>query len=308
VLRLLRGLMHSAMNSPVCCTRPRCDPQAQSSPWATSSWPALARAWQQACWPALWSSSSAGCRRSLLAPPCRSPLLCRSVNGLLPGILATPSDTDTHRALQRLQSTPGLACLRLCRPVSAAATAQRPCAAPLAWSLPPAAGVTPAGAQGAPTAYRGPLDVVRHVLAERGVGGLFRGMAPTLVREVTGTAIMFAVFEGAKRRLADAQVGAPENRRQKVSMTVPLPAELWSWPQGRARVAVGRAVLRRHLPICFICGALSRGIVRAIRRNAASLQALPVAPMHPWSAPCGPRRGGPHKVAFTGGSPAPAWG
>ncbi len=200
--------MHLPVNRPVCRTQPGCGPQAQSSPWATSSWPARARAWQQACWPVPWSSSSAGCRRSLLAPPCRSPLLCRSVNGLLPGILATPSVTDTHRTLQRLQSTPGQACLHLCCPVSAGATAQRPCTAPLAWSLPPAAGVMPARAQGAPTAYRGPLDVVRHVLAERGVGGLFRGMAPTLVREVTGTAIMFAIYEGAKRRLAEAQVGA----------------------------------------------------------------------------------------------------
>jgi solute carrier family 25 carnitine/acylcarnitine transporter 20/29 len=66
----------------------------------------------------------------------------------------------------------------------------------------------PARAQGAATAYRGPLDVVRHVLAERGAAGLFRGMAPTLVREVTGTAIMFAVYEAAKRRLAEAQVSA----------------------------------------------------------------------------------------------------
>ena len=49
------------------------------------------------------------------------------------------------------------------------------------------------------------MDVVRHVLAARGAGGMMRGLAPTLVREVTGTAIMFAVYEAGKRRLAQAQ-------------------------------------------------------------------------------------------------------
>ena len=50
------------------------------------------------------------------------------------------------------------------------------------------------------------MDVVRHVLAARGAGGMMRGLAPTLVRKVAGTAIMFEVYEAGKRRLAGAQV------------------------------------------------------------------------------------------------------
>lgn len=63
------------------------------------------------------------------------------------------------------------------------------------------------------------MDVVRHVLAARGVGGMMRGLAPTLVREVTGTAIMFAVYETAKRRLAEAQVRRPACQEERISWT-----------------------------------------------------------------------------------------
>ena len=66
-----------------------------------------------------------------------------------------------------------------------------------------------AASQGATIAYRGPMDVVRDVLATRGAGSMMRRLAPTLVREVTGTAIMFAVYEAGKRRLAQAQARQP---------------------------------------------------------------------------------------------------
>lgn len=70
-----------------------------------------------------------------------------------------------------------------------------------------AAQAAPAGARAPPPArHRGPLDVVRHVWAhERGLVGLFRGLTPTLAREVPGNAVMFGVYEALKRGLADAQ-------------------------------------------------------------------------------------------------------
>lgn len=54
--------------------------------------------------------------------------------------------------------------------------------------------------------YKGPFDVLRHVRSEKGILGLYKGMTPTLVREVTGNAVMFGVYEYCKRQLAQAQV------------------------------------------------------------------------------------------------------
>lgn len=57
-----------------------------------------------------------------------------------------------------------------------------------------------------PQNYKGPVDVVKHVWrSEGGPRGLFRGLTPTLAREVPGNAVMFGVYEIAKRRLAQAQ-------------------------------------------------------------------------------------------------------
>ncbi|XP_043717283.1 mitochondrial carnitine/acylcarnitine carrier-like protein [Telopea speciosissima] len=50
--------------------------------------------------------------------------------------------------------------------------------------------------------YGGPMDVARHVLSERGVRGLFKGLVPTLGREVPGNAVMFGVYEAFKQFLA----------------------------------------------------------------------------------------------------------
>ncbi|KAL2612497.1 hypothetical protein R1flu_024189 [Riccia fluitans] len=51
--------------------------------------------------------------------------------------------------------------------------------------------------------YTGPLDVARHVLrSEGGVVGLFKGMTPTLLREVPGNAAMFGVYELTKQAIA----------------------------------------------------------------------------------------------------------
>ena len=55
--------------------------------------------------------------------------------------------------------------------------------------------------------YRGPLDVVRQVMrSEGGVVGLYRGLGPTLLREVPGSSAMFAAYEAFKIFLAKQQV------------------------------------------------------------------------------------------------------
>lgn len=54
-----------------------------------------------------------------------------------------------------------------------------------------------------PVKYSGPMDVARHVLkSEGGARGLFKGLVPTLAREVPGNAIMFGVYETIKQYLA----------------------------------------------------------------------------------------------------------
>ena len=59
------------------------------------------------------------------------------------------------------------------------------------------------------TLYRGPSDVFRHVVAnEGGIVGLFRGINPTLWREVPGNAIMFGVYELLKQQMAYVQVSS----------------------------------------------------------------------------------------------------
>ncbi|KAL9256800.1 UDP-rhamnose/UDP-galactose transporter 5-like protein [Drosera capensis] len=59
-----------------------------------------------------------------------------------------------------------------------------------------------AGSAAVAVKYGGPMDVARHVLAEAGVKGLFKGLVPTLAREVPGNAVMFGVYEGLKKFLA----------------------------------------------------------------------------------------------------------
>ncbi|XP_061336870.1 mitochondrial carnitine/acylcarnitine carrier-like protein [Gastrolobium bilobum] len=51
--------------------------------------------------------------------------------------------------------------------------------------------------------YGGPMDVARHVLrSEGGIKGLFKGLVPTMAREVPGNAAMFGVYEATKQLLA----------------------------------------------------------------------------------------------------------
>lgn len=60
----------------------------------------------------------------------------------------------------------------------------------------------PAVAMAAPR-YSGPMDVARHVIrSEGGAAGLFKGLTPTLMREVPGNAAMFGVYEATKQLMA----------------------------------------------------------------------------------------------------------
>ena len=55
--------------------------------------------------------------------------------------------------------------------------------------------------------YKGPLDVVRQVArAEGGVLGLYKGLVPTLLREVPGCGAMFAAYEAIKLAAVQQQV------------------------------------------------------------------------------------------------------
>ncbi|XVE65290.1 hypothetical protein DITRI_Ditri07aG0169000 [Diplodiscus trichospermus] len=59
------------------------------------------------------------------------------------------------------------------------------------------------GSAGVAVKYGGPMDVARHVLrSEGGVRGLFKGLVPTLAREVPGNAAMFGVYEAVKQYMA----------------------------------------------------------------------------------------------------------
>uniref|UniRef100_A0A6N2JZH1 Mitochondrial carnitine/acylcarnitine carrier-like protein n=1 Tax=Salix viminalis TaxID=40686 RepID=A0A6N2JZH1_SALVM len=54
--------------------------------------------------------------------------------------------------------------------------------------------------------YGGALDVTRHVLkSEGGVRGLFKGLVPTMAREIPGSAAMFGVYELLKQSFAGGE-------------------------------------------------------------------------------------------------------
>ncbi|CAL9043668.1 mitochondrial carnitine/acylcarnitine carrier-like protein [Musa acuminata AAA Group] len=57
-------------------------------------------------------------------------------------------------------------------------------------------------ASSAAAKYGGPMDVAKHVVREAGVRGLFKGMVPTLAREVPGNAVLFGVYEALKQYFA----------------------------------------------------------------------------------------------------------
>lgn len=73
-------------------------------------------------------------------------------------------------------------------------------------AVPSGAGVPSVSAAAVAVKYGGPMDVARHVLrSEGGARGLFKGLFPTMAREIPGNAAMFGVYEGLKQYLAGGQ-------------------------------------------------------------------------------------------------------
>ena len=58
------------------------------------------------------------------------------------------------------------------------------------------------GSVGVAVRYGGPMDVAKHVFQSQGVKGLFKGLVPTLAREVPGNAVVFGVYEMLKQHFA----------------------------------------------------------------------------------------------------------
>lgn len=59
------------------------------------------------------------------------------------------------------------------------------------------------GSSSAAVKYSGPMDVAKHVMrSEGGLRGLYKGLVPTLGREVPGNAVMFGVYEAIKQFIA----------------------------------------------------------------------------------------------------------
>ena len=56
------------------------------------------------------------------------------------------------------------------------------------------------------TAKPGPFTVIRQVVSAGGYRALYRGMVPTLLREVPGSCVMFSVYEASKQAFAKQQV------------------------------------------------------------------------------------------------------
>lgn len=62
------------------------------------------------------------------------------------------------------------------------------------------------GGAGVAVMYGGPLDVAKQVLkSEGGMRGLFKGLVPTMAREIPGNAAMFGVYEAVKQYMAGGQ-------------------------------------------------------------------------------------------------------
>ena len=62
-----------------------------------------------------------------------------------------------------------------------------------------------AGASATAVKYGGPVDVAKHVLRSAGMKGLFKGLVPTMAREIPGNATMFGVYEALKQYMAGGQ-------------------------------------------------------------------------------------------------------
>ncbi|GAM20206.1 hypothetical protein SAMD00019534_033810 [Acytostelium subglobosum LB1] len=49
--------------------------------------------------------------------------------------------------------------------------------------------------------YTGPIDVIRQIIKKDGILGMFKGLRPTLLRDIPGDMVYFTMYEFMKRRL-----------------------------------------------------------------------------------------------------------
>lgn len=78
--------------------------------------------------------------------------------------------------------------------------------------------------------YGGPMDVAKQVLkSEGGLRGLFKGLVPTLAREVPGNAAMFGVYEAFKQYLAGGQDTSSLGRGSLIAAGGLAGASFWAF-------------------------------------------------------------------------------
>uniref|UniRef100_A0A452YQ45 Mitochondrial carnitine/acylcarnitine carrier-like protein n=1 Tax=Aegilops tauschii subsp. strangulata TaxID=200361 RepID=A0A452YQ45_AEGTS len=58
---------------------------------------------------------------------------------------------------------------------------------------------------GQPPKFAGAMDAVKQTISAEGPRGLFKGLVPTMAREIPGNALMFGVYEATKQFIAGGQ-------------------------------------------------------------------------------------------------------
>ncbi|KAI7739834.1 hypothetical protein M8C21_002102 [Ambrosia artemisiifolia] len=115
--------------------------------------------------------------------------------GIAVSFLATPTELIKCRC----QNAQGAGATAAAVTEASAATTAAGAATTAAGAATTAAGA----ATKAAAKYGGPMDVAKQVLrSEGGVRGLYKGLFPTLAREVPGNATMFGVYEALKQYMA----------------------------------------------------------------------------------------------------------
>ena len=197
---------------------------------------------------------------------------CGATGGAVNSLVVTPVEHARNRIVLEVRA------LRLAR------GAERP--APSA----------PAAAGGAGARFFGDADTLRRIVAELGVGGLWRGLGPTMGRDALGMGCYFVAFDAAKALLsAPAPPGAPAPPPSlphtmlagvfagvafwtvalpfdTVQSLVHAPARAAATPEAAAAAAHGGSALHcaRELVRHHGVGALYRGAPVAFGRGAPS--------------------------------------
>ncbi|CAG8634858.1 36659_t:CDS:2, partial [Racocetra persica] len=114
--------------------------------------------------------------------------------------------------------------------------------------------------QGGDVKYKGPLDVIRHLYKEGGLGSIFRGTGATLLRDVPGSAAYFGAYEFTKKLLTSSD-----------STLNPAASRLQSAPSGQYKgfMDVLRHLLKTDGPSALFKG-IGPALLRAFPANAAA--------------------------------------